>query len=142
MAIAKPVSGTYCTVEKLDNGVYQFEFSERMRTEHKVRAGLDEFFDQIAEIYERESGGQVLRFMVLIEHSRLQEINYSIERAKALYKGHPHRPPTRTAMVVQQDNMARLLDTFIQLLHQKRDKVRFFGLSQRNTAMDWLLRED
>jgi hypothetical protein len=45
-------------------------------------------------------------------------------------------------MVVQQDHMARLLDTFIQLLHQKRDKVRFFGLGQRASAEDWLLRSD
>jgi hypothetical protein len=69
-------------------------------------------------------------------------INYTMQRGKELAAKYPNIGLLRIAILTDKMIEIRLVDSFMRLIRFANTRTRFFELSRREDALNWLLQND
>jgi hypothetical protein len=130
------VSGSAgCEYNLLDNGIHQFIFRDSSKT------AIDEFFHQLEHILSRTHHADIARYIIDITQSGEQDVSLvtNVQRFRRLETLYPHRARGRTVILHRPGLKYSFIDGFIRALAPNRDITRFFEVSKRQDAVEWLM---
>lgn len=110
---------------------------------HSVgREAVDEYFSYFTRIIDETPEGGIMR--VLTDGRNLkqtQPVAYLLSRTRLALSNAKHRPIFRVGIVSQDTSMVAIMDNMFRIVIRGRDKLRFFGASQYDSAIEWILQE-
>jgi hypothetical protein len=126
----------HCEYERLPQGIHKLTY----RT--VGREAVDAFFAHFEKIAAATPHGEVMPVLTDGRHlKQTQPISYLLNRTRIALKKLPHRPIFRIGIVSHDSSMVTIMDNMFRMMMRGRDKLRFFGGNQYDTAIEWLLDE-
>lgn len=124
-------TSTHCTIEQHTNGIHEFCFLKPGR--QSIDVALDALDDLLTNT---PLDGQL--FILWDLRGGIPPISYTFQRIKAMLRNHPERAIVRIAFVHSGGSLARMAQTFLDLL-TTQSKRRMFNGDQYEEAVAWLL---
>lgn len=116
-----------------DNGVHEIIIH------NTSRPAADAFIAHVDRIFsDLPDDAKVVRMIFHSKHSGMLPVIYLMPRLRELLGKHRNRPATRTAFVRESGVFINMLDTFIRMVRNSNDTVRYFHTSQYDEAVEWL----
>lgn len=113
-----------------------------LRLNTPSRAGVDLLFQLAGTLLEGKlPSDPVMRFLFDFPHG-MGPFAHTLKAGNVFTQRFEQRPLTRSVFLFKDETNLHLLDMLIKLMRLSRDKVRFINISQRDAAIEWLLRND
>ena len=129
-------SPSRCTHIIHANGIHEFSLIDSSID------SVEAYFQELGKIYQlRTPDDPPLRTLFDSEKTNLP-ISYSMKRGKELLDRFPNVGRVRVATLTDRVVEIRIVDSFVRLLRFPNIRLRFFALSRRDDAIDWLLQDD
>lgn len=124
-----------CEYNLLETGIHDFIFRD------SSKAAIEEFFHQLEQILSRTNHSEIARYIIDITQSGEQDVSLvaNVQRFRRLETLYPHRARGRTVILHRPGLKYTFIDGFIRALAPNRDITRFFEVSRRDEAIEWLL---
>lgn len=128
--------------KRLDNGIFEFVLL------NNSRAAADDFFEVIARFHKAFAAGQIhetkTAFLIELRQGGMPPVAYMTNRYRAnqaLYQ--QNLPPARVAYVYTSGFVISMVSALLSLASRQYDfQQRFFHISDRQAAEDWLIDRD
>ncbi|MCU0497772.1 MAG: hypothetical protein MUF87_10505 [Anaerolineae bacterium] len=134
--IAIPTTFSHvCTYQLHPTGIHELKFANHT---HTAADAYIEYMTYFIRLYQTKPH-EVLRVLLDESLSGLMPLGYLMPKLRQLVKDYPIRPPSRTAFLVQNGPIVRVVDTMFQLMKTPREQARYFDPTQREQAIQWLL---
>ncbi|MBI1256875.1 MAG: hypothetical protein GC204_05350 [Chloroflexi bacterium] len=125
-----------CTHTVLENDIHEFALAD------SSIASYEAYMQILEKIYElRTADSPTMRTLFDSGKTNLP-ISYSMKRGKELMDKFPHVGKIRTAILTDSLFETHLVDSFMRLLRFPNTHVRFFAVSRRDEAIEWLLQDN
>ena len=129
-------SGSKCKHIVHPNGVHEFSLAD------SSMASAEAYMQELEKIYvTRTPASPTLRCLFDCGSGTLP-ISFSMQRGKELIVKFPNIGHIRQASLTNRMVEVRLATSFMRLIRFPNTTIRFFELSRRDEALDWLLRDD
>lgn len=132
--IAPPISKV-CVYQLHANGIHELKFFNHS---HAAADAYVEYMVYFTRLYQTKST-EVMRILLDESLSGLMPLGYLMPKLRQFAKDYPVRPPSRTAFLVQNGPIVRVVDTLFQLMKTPMEQMRYFDPLQREQATQWLL---
>lgn len=125
-----------CSYRRLDNGIHEFSFHR------PTTKAVDEWLAQTTINLEQLKENEEYRAVIYILTESLLPIRYFMNRIRIWQNENPHYKTGTIAVVYASGFFLGVAETLTELLVRRLNlSVRFFAMSRRDEAMDWLLRK-
>jgi len=119
-----------------ENGIHEFSLAD------SSMASAEAYMQELEKIYlTRTPDSPTLRCLFDGGTGTLP-INFTMQRGKELASRYPNVGVIRIATLTDKLIEIRLATSFMRLIRFPNTNVRFFELSRRDEAIDWLLQDD
>ena len=124
-----------CSYVLREDGIYELTL-----TDYTI-AGVDAYMTVLENIYKQRTDISKPLLMLLVGAGSLP-LNYVFERGKELSARYPNLGKIYSATLTNHTVEARLADSFMRLIRFPGTQVRFFAMSHRDEAIEWLLAQN
>jgi hypothetical protein len=121
----------------LDDNIHEFTWTS------PSREAVDVWLEYNESLYTVTNPDDTLRFMHIVQTMNFPPLSYVVRKARELQMKFPEQPYTRSAIMFQSRFFGGFVNTLASLLNRKgRDQTRFFGMDERDSAVEWLLSDE
>lgn len=132
---ASDLNDERCSHVAHENGIHELILHD------SSDGALDAWMNHLDRIFSQHNPNLLLRTLYTPDVDGVPSVTGLMNRMRALMKRHPVRPIARSAVLYNNANMTRIMNVFAQLANLSgKDEARFFAKSQREEAIEWLLR--
>lgn len=128
--------------KRLDNGIFEFVLL------NNSRAAADDFFDVMERYHKALEAKQVhdthTAFLIELRQGGMPNVAYMSNRYRSNMTRYDHKPPpARVAYVFTSGFVFSMVSALLSLAAKQYEfQQRFFPISERQTAEEWLLGRD
>lgn len=129
--------GTRCLHQQLDDGIYEFVFTE------SSRQAVDEWFTQLEFLTRDTSPGTMIHLLVRSTASEMLPVTYMIKSAYNWFADNSHLYTARIVFLHRSSFTYPHAKSFIRAWQMRNGiAVRFYPADRREDAVHWLLEND
>jgi hypothetical protein len=128
--------------KRLDNGIFEFVLL------NNSRAAADDFFDVMERFHQAVEAKQVQEtytaFLIELRQAGMPNVAYMSSRYRVnMTRYHHEPPPARVAYVYTSGFVFSMVSALLSLAAKQYDfQQRFFPITEREAAEEWLLGQD
>ncbi|MEO8393822.1 MAG: STAS/SEC14 domain-containing protein [Chloroflexota bacterium] len=120
----------------LENGVHEFSLAD------SSMSSATAYMAELEKLYQTRSATSPTLRILFNGGTGTLPINYTMQRGKELSAKYPNVGLLRIAILTDKMIEIRLVDSFMRLIRFANTRTRFFELSRREDALNWLLQDD
>ncbi len=125
-----------CQHTLLENGVHEFSLAD------SSMSSAEAYIAELEKLYQTRSATSPTLHVLFNGGTGTLPINYTMQRGKELAAKYPDIGQLRIAVLTDKMIEVRLVDSFMRLIRFANTRMRFFELSRRENALNWLLQDD
>ena len=122
-------------IHKVQDGIHELIFTEVSRN------AVDEFMNHFDGILRQAAPDDTVRVFGNNGDNSPQPMGYALARSRAILNAYRERPAIRLALM-NNGRFANMMDSLFRTLLRRRDRIRFFKLTEREKLLEWLRRDD
>ena len=125
-----------CEYTHLENGIHQFIFKDASLS------AVQAYYEGLEQIYQVRvpNSSDPIRILMITPKKSLP-INYMSQRGKEVMAKYPNLGTVWFATLVNNIAEARIADSFLRIIRLPGVRPRFFAISERDEAIQWLLEQ-
>ena len=129
--------GTRCLLQQLENGIYEFVFTEASRQ------AVDDWFTQLEFLTRNVSSDSMLHILVRSTAPEMLPVTYMIKSAHNWIAANPHLYTARIVFLHRSSFYYPHAKSFIRAWQMYNGiAVRFYQADRREDAIHWLLTDN
>jgi hypothetical protein len=125
-----------CRHKLHENGVHEFSL------EDSSMASAEAYMQELEKIYRLRTPASPPLHILFDAGTGTLPISFTMQRGKELASKYPDVGKIRIATLTDKMIEIRIVDSFMRLMRFPSTRIRFFELSHREDALNWLLRDD
>ena len=121
----------------LDEGIHEFTWIS------PSREAVDVWMEYCDGLYGISSTDSTIYYLHIVQTANFPPLSYVVRKARELQQRYPEQPKTRSAILFQSRFFGGMINTLTKMLNQEGlDVTRFFGMDERDKAIEWLLSDE
>jgi hypothetical protein len=118
----------------LHNGIHEFTWIS------PSREAVDVWIEYCEGLYEITPTDSTLYYIHIAQSAMFPPFSYLMRKARELQQKFPEQPKTRSAVLFQSRFFGGMVNNVTRMLNKEGlDFTRFFGMDEREQAIEWLL---
>jgi len=130
------VSSSKCTHIVYPNGIHEFSLAD------SSVASAEAYMQELEKLYVPRTPSSPTLRTVFNGGTGTLSLTFTMQRGRELITKYPNIGQIRVASLSDKLVEIRLATSFMRLIRFPNTTIRFFALSRRDEAIDWLLRDD
>ncbi len=125
-------STSLCSYIQHDSGIHEFKYLEA------TRESWDACMKLLYKLLQQTPKNDMLLIIINAEMGSIS-LNYAFHKVREWIKITPNPPLTRTVILYKENRMLRIAEAMTRSLYSSKSVTRFFHVTKRQEAVDWLL---
>lgn len=125
-------SNPLCIYTYHDPGIHEFKYLQA------TREGWDACIELMMQLSQQAAPTDTLRILINAEAGSVP-LSYASRKARDWVKNNPDMPYTHTAILYMDSLLLRVAEAMSRSLYSAKTSTRFFHMSRRDDAVEWLL---
>ena len=121
-----------CLYTSHDSGIHEFKYLQ------PTREGWDACIALMNQVSRQTPSTGTVRFLIDAQAGSVP-LSYAAHKAREWVKNNPDIPYTHTAVLYVDNLLLRVAEAMSRSLYSARTSTRFFHISKRDEALEWLL---
>jgi len=118
------------------NGIHEFSIVD------SSMASAEAYMQELEKIYRLRTPDSPPLHILFDAGVGTLPISFTMQRGKALAAKYPNVGMILIATLTDRMVEIRIVDSFMRVIRLPNTRLRFFGLSRRDDAINWLLQDD
>lgn len=124
-------------VRLLDKGIHEFTWIS------PSREAVDIWMEYNDILYQTLASDDTAHFLHIVQSANFPPLSYVVRKARELQLKYPEQPKTRNSILFQSRFFGGMINILTRMLNKEGlDITRFFGMDERDKAIEWLLNDE